>query len=197
MSSDSSKGEIPKASPRLKARVTGAVYLLYFLTAVSAVLLVGRGQSTYGFAASFISIAFYGTLTVLFYYLFRPVNSILSLLAAIIGLAGCLITVLNLFHLAAQISPLVFFGPYCLLLGYLILRSTFLPRILGALMVLAGLGWLTFLIMPPTSRASGYIEALGIVAEGLLMLWLLVLGVNPERWSEQAAESGRARTNLP
>ena len=197
MSSDSSKGGISKASPRLKARVTGAAYLLYFLTAISAVLLIGRGQSTYGLVANLISIAFYGTLTVLFYYLFRPVNSILSLLAAVLGLAGCLITVLNLFHLAAQVSPLVFFGPYCLLLGYLILRSTFLPRILGALMVLAGLGWLTFLILPPSSHASGYIETLGIVAEGLLMLWLLVLGVNPERWSEQAAESGQTRTNLP
>jgi hypothetical protein len=51
---------------------------------------------------------------------------------------------------------LVFFGFYCLLIGYLILRSTFLPRILGVLMVFAALAWLTFLwpplatIFPPT-----------------------------------------------
>ena len=43
---------------------------------------------------------------------------------------------------------LVFFAMYCLLIGYLILRSTFLPRFLGASMVLAGLGWLTFLYEP-------------------------------------------------
>jgi hypothetical protein len=181
MSADPSKGEISQASPRFKARVTGTVYLLYFLTAISAELLVGRGQGTYGLAADLVSIAFYVTLTVLFYYLFKPVNAILSLLAAIISLAGCSITVLNLFHLAAQVSPLLFFGTYCLLLGYLILRSTFLPRILGALMVLAGLGWLTFLILPPTSHVTRYIEVLGIVAEGLLMLWLLTIGVNPQR----------------
>jgi hypothetical protein len=49
-------------------------------------------------------------------------------------------------HLAPyKISSLVFFGPYCLLIGYLIFRSTFLPRILGVLMALAGLGWLIFL----------------------------------------------------
>jgi hypothetical protein len=40
---------------------------------------------------------------------------------------------------------LVFFGVYCLLVGILILRSTFLPRILGVLMVLAGLSYVLFL----------------------------------------------------
>jgi hypothetical protein len=55
-------------------------------------------------------------------------------------------------------------------------------------MVLAGLGWLTFLILPAGSHMTAYIEGLGIVAEALLMLWLLTLGVNPERWSEQAAK---------
>jgi len=39
------------------------------------------------------------------------------------------------------ISPLLFFGPYCLLIGYLIFRSGFLPRMLGVLMASAGLGW--------------------------------------------------------
>src|SRR6266436_4128408 len=39
----------------------------------------------------------------------------------------------------------VFFGVYCLLIGYLIFRSPFLPRILGVLMAIAGFGWLTFL----------------------------------------------------
>ena len=195
MSADPSKGEISRASPRFKARVTGTVYLLYFLAAISGELLVGRGQVAYGLAANLISAAFYATLTVLFYYLFKPVSAILSLLAAMVSMAGCSITVLDLFHLAAQVSPLLFFGPYCLLLGYLILRSTFLPRTLGALMVLAGLGWLIFLILPPTSHVSRrYIEVLGIVAEGLLMLWLLTLGVNPQRWREQAAEVGESLT---
>src|ERR1700730_16728005 len=40
---------------------------------------------------------------------------------------------------------LVFFGFWCVLVGYLIFRSTFLPRIIGVLEVLAGLGYLTLL----------------------------------------------------
>jgi Domain of unknown function (DUF4386) len=190
MSADSSKGDISKTSPRFKARITGVVYLLYFLTAILAQLLAGRGQTNYGLAANLVSAAFYLALTILFYYLFRPVSTFVSLLAAIVGLTGCVTTVLNLFNLAAQVSPLLFFGPYCLLLGYLIVRSTFLPRILGALMVLAGLGWLTFLVLPAGSHMTAYIEGLGIVAEALLMLWLLTLGINSERWSEQAAKVG-------
>lgn len=81
---------------------------------------------------------------------------------------------------------LAFFAVYCLLIGYLILMSTFLPRILGALMVLAGVGWLTFLYEPLGDFLSPYVQLLGIVAEASLMLWLLVMGVRVERWKEQA-----------
>jgi len=50
----------------------------------------------------------------------------------------------------------VFFGFYCLLIGYLIFRSAFLPRILGVLMAFAGLGWLTFLSPPLANYLSPY-----------------------------------------
>jgi hypothetical protein len=82
---------------------------------------------------------------------------------------------------------MVFFGCYCLLIGYLIFRSTFLPRILGVLMAIAGLCWLTFLSTPLANYLSTYILALGILGEGSLMLWLLVMGVNVQRWKEQAS----------
>jgi len=178
---------IAEASPSPRARLTGAVYLLYFLTAVIAEILVGRKFLVYGEVANLIAFAFYIAVTLLFYDLFKPVNRSLSLVAALFSLAGCAIGVLGVFHLAPpNLSPLVFFGPYCLLIGYLILRSTFLPRILGALMVAAGVGWFLFLLPPVADHLSSYIEVLGIAAEGLLMLWLLVLGVNVQRWKEQA-----------
>jgi hypothetical protein len=81
----------------------------------------------------------------------------------------------------------VFFGLFNLLIGYLIFKSTFLPRILGVLMALSGLGWLTFLSPSLANRLLAYIEVLGIIAEASLTLWLLVKGVNVQRWKEQAS----------
>jgi hypothetical protein len=90
---------------------------------------------------------------------------------------------LKLYSQAYNIS-LVFFGFYCLLIGYLIFKSTFLPRILGVLMAIAGLGWLTFLSPPFGQKYFPYILAASI-GEGTLLLWLIVAGVNSERWKEQ------------
>jgi hypothetical protein len=90
---------------------------------------------------------------------------------------------------------LVFFGFYCLLIGYLIFRSNFLPRILGALMAFGGLGWLTFLSPPLANALSPYILAPGILGEGALTLWLLVKGVNVQRWNEQASAAGDWRSS--
>ena len=87
----------------------------------------------------------------------------------------------------------VFFGFYCLLIGYLIFRSTFLPRILGVLMAIAGLGWLTFLSPALTHALSPYILTAGL-GEVSLTLWLLVAGVNAERWKEQAGAAGESRS---
>jgi len=85
---------------------------------------------------------------------------------------------------------LVFFGLQCLLVGYLIFRSTFLPRIVGGLMAFGGLGWLTFLWPPLANYLSPYILAPGIVGEGSLSLWLIVIGVNVPKWEEKAANAG-------
>ncbi len=178
---------IAEASPRFKARITGVVYLLYFLTAVFAEVVVGRGRLVVYDAVNLIAYAFYIAVTLLFYYMFKPVNRSLSLLAAFFSLVGCANDLLSLFHLAPyRISSLVFFGPYCLLIGYLIFRSTFLPRILGVLMAFAGLGWL-ILLSPLANHLSTYLKVLGFLAELSLCLWLLVMGVNVQRWKEQAS----------
>jgi hypothetical protein len=92
---------------------------------------------------------------------------------------------LELYGLGVSIC-FVFFGVYCLLIGYLIFKSSFLPRILGVLMAFAGLGWLTFLFPPLANYLSPYNLVLGFLAELALMLWLLVMGVDVQRWREQA-----------
>jgi hypothetical protein len=177
---------IAEASPRFQARITGVVYLLYFLTAVSAEVFVGRGRVVLYDAVSLIANAFYIAVTLRFYSMLKPVNRGLSGLAALLSLAGCAKEILRLFHFAPlKVDSLVFFGPFCLVLGFLIFKSTFLPRILGVLMVLAGLGWLIFL-SPLASHVTIYLKILGFIAEASLMLWLLVMGVNiPKRKRKQ------------
>jgi len=174
--------EVRAASPRLRARITGVIYLLYFLTAIVAQLLVSHKLVAYGNATNLIATGFYVALTLLFYGMFKPVNGMLSLIAALFSLSGCIVMTLGLFpRVALPISPLLFFGPYCLLIGYLIVRSGFLPRVLGVLMALAGVGWLAFLFPTVAHHLSLYIEGLGIFAEGALMLWLIVMGVNVQQ----------------
>ena len=85
---------------------------------------------------------------------------------------------------------LFFFGFYCVLIGCLIFQSTFLPRALGGLMLFAGLGWLTssfsaFLFPPLATFLAYWIFLPGVIGEGALTLWLLVMGVNVQRWTQQ------------
>ena len=176
---------ITEASPQFKARIAGVFYLLAILTGLFSFLVRGR----LGSAAGLIAGAFYMALTLLLYYIFKPVNRNLSLLAAVFSFVGFTIGALRLNPQGVNIS-MVFFGFYCLLIGYLIFRSTFLPRILGALMAFAGLAWLTFLSPPLQNYLSPYSLAAGILGEGLLCLWLLVKGVNAEHWNEQARAAG-------
>lgn len=172
-------GFITKALPHSKTRSAGAVYLLYFLTAVLGEFLAAHGFAAYGFAVNLIAAVCYAAVTLLLYVLFKPVHKGLSLIALLFGLAGCAITILDLFSgISFHGNPLLFFGPYCALIGYLILKSTFMPRTLGVLLMLAGIGWLAFAALPLTKYLVYGVESLGFLAEAALMLWLLVAGAD-------------------
>jgi len=95
------------------------------------------------------------------------------------------LTLLKLNALAYDIG-LVFFGFWYVLIGYLIFRSTFLPRIIGALGVLAGFGYLTLLWQPLAHYLYPYNLALAGPGEISLLLWLIVKGVNARKWKETA-----------
>lgn len=177
---------IAGASPRFKARTAGAFWLMTIVAGLLAMFLGGRS----GTAAGLIATACYVVATLLVYELLKPVNRRLSLLAACFSLVGCAISALVPFHLAStRINPLVLFGLHCLLVGYLIFRSTFLPRVVGALMAFGGLGWLTFLSPPLATKLFPYIIIPGLLGEGSLTLWLLVAGVNVRKWEEKAGVS--------
>ena len=85
---------------------------------------------------------------------------------------------------------MVFFGFNALLKGYLIFRSTFLPRILGVLSALGGLGWLTWLWQPLGYRLLPDVSAVAVLGGVSLIVWLLLFGVNEERWRERAGMTG-------
>jgi hypothetical protein len=61
-------------------------------------------------------------------------------------------------------------------------------------MAFAGLGWLTYLSPPLAKHFAPYILAPGLLGEGTLILWLLLIGVNVQRWQEYASIAGRTKT---
>ena len=81
---------------------------------------------------------------------------------------------------------LAFFGFSTFLNGYLIFTSAFLPRGLGVLSMLGGLGWVTFLYPPLGNQMFPYILLVGLLGSASLILWLLVRGVNAQVWKERA-----------
>src|SRR5437899_6975564 len=228
-----------ETSPRFKARITGVLYLLTILTGIFAQgfvsgrlvvdgdaaatatnILTHRGFFQLGFTVYLIEMACQIAITALFYYLLKPAGRSVSLVAAFLGLAGCVIkTFSRLFYIAPLLVlggshylsvfsaeqlqalallflkvndhgaaiALAFFGFYALLTGYLIVRSTFLPRILGVLSVFGGLGWLTFLYPPLGYRLFPYLPPFRLLVAVPLFLWLLVFAVHDQRWKEQAS----------
>ena len=99
-------------------------------------------------------------------------------------------------HGQASTVSMLFFGVYCAMLGYLTLRSTFLPNFVGVLLVFAGLGWLTDsfaeILSPALDRGlNPWIEAPGFIGETALCIWLVAVGVDAPRWLEAFARSRR------
>ncbi len=238
---------IAEASPRLKARFTGVFYLVTILTgifsqgfvsgrlvvdgdaaATATNILAHRGLLQLGFAVYLIEMACQIAMTALFYDLLKPAGRSVSLVAAFLGFAGCVIKTFSRVFFISALSilggahylsvfsaeqlkalallflnvndhgaamALVFFGFYALLTGYLIIRSTFLPRILGVLSVIAGLGWLSFLYPPLGYRLFPYIAVFGLIGAVSLIVWLLVFGVNEQRWMEQAGAARSSDSN--
>ncbi len=153
-------------------RAAGLFYLGTFVTGFAALALGSAMDVANGLA----TVCYIGV-TVLFYLLFKPVNPPVSLLAALFSATECVLGLLRGLHLLKPpISELAFFGCYCILIGYLIYKSGFLPRFLGVLLAIGGVSWLTF-AWPALARSlSPFNYAPGILAEGLLTIRLLVFG---------------------
>jgi hypothetical protein len=181
------------ASPLLLARMTGVFWLMTAIAGTTALLAAG---TRLGLAANLAATACYVAATALVYLMLRPVSRSVSMIAMTSSLLGCTVGILaGVLRFRAAHVPTLCFGLHCLLVGWLILRSTFLPRFVGVLMVCAGLGWLTRgvagLVAPSLGSAlSPWTMAAGITGELTLTLWLLVFGVDAARWKQQAGREG-------
>lgn len=85
---------------------------------------------------------------------------------------------------------LMFFGCFCVVIGYLIYKSGYFPKAIGVLMQIAGLCYLAnsfALVLAPTlaNRLFPAILLPSFVGEASLCLWLLVKGVNVAKWEEK------------
>lgn len=91
---------------------------------------------------------------------------------------------------------LIFFGFVCLVEGYLIRKSRYLPALLGVLMQIAGACYLinSFALLLAPDFASLAILMPCLVAELSLALWLLVKGVNMHEWKIRAGMSAASQT---
>jgi hypothetical protein len=234
--------QIAGASPRLKARIAGALWLIIIVAAAFAEFFVRGGivvngdaaatatnilarEPLYrlGAAAVLIYLLCDIAVALVLYELLKPVSRSLSLLASFFRLAMVAILGANLLNLFAPLAllkdapllaafkadqlqslallslklyeqvffiALLFFGFHCILIGYLIYRSTFLPRIVGALMAIAGLCYLTHSfanVLSPAlaARLFTYLMPFGLPGELSLALWLLAVGVNVQRWKDE------------
>src|SRR6266404_3661577 len=101
--------------------------------------------------------------------------------------------------LQLQVFPtgMVFFGIQCISIGYLVARSTFLPRILGVVLAIGGTCYVIAsfanFLLPLGARLVPFVMPVALIGEGSLTVWLLLKGVNEERWKSHASAVKGAR----
>jgi hypothetical protein len=194
-------------SPSRLARIAGGLYLVNIVCGAFALGYVPSAAPTLGanpllfragIAAHLIVVLTNPPLTLLFYEIFKVVSRRLALLSALFGLVA---TAIEGVSLLVQVDhPLVpaydvyavFFAFELATTAFLIVRSNFLPRAIGALLAVDSAAYITYSfadILAPgfASHLVPYVQLPILVAEGSLCLWLLIAGVNVRKWSELAA----------
>lgn len=170
---------------KTNARIAGAFYFLSVMSAVLAEAFV-HGRMLY--AAGLVPVGCFAAATLLLYGIFKPVSRTVTLLAVIFNLASLAIETLEL-HFGRVNGALVCHGVYCVLIALLVLRSSFLPRFLSALMAIGGLAWLTTQLPHASHAFHRAMQAAGFAGDGALMLWLLAMGLNSAKWAKLAVAS--------
>lgn len=204
-------------SPLALARIGGGLYLVNILAGAFAIGYVpsALGSAPHsnetlfraGLAAHVAVTATNVPLALIFWDLFKIVNRRAALLVVLFTAVA---TAIEASAIVVQFSAarpfdvaaagynvsVVFFGGYCLAIGYLIYRSTFMPRAIGVLMAVDGLAYMSnsfITILAPGFAAHlvPYIQLPTLLGEGSLTLWLLIFGINTARWERVNQERRR------
>lgn len=196
------------------ARAAGALYLVNIVLGAFAIgvvsAVVGQDVRSHelvfrlGLAAHIgVTLTNIG-LAMLFYELFKVVDRRLALLVVFFTLVATAIEAAGIAAQQASMSldttqafydvSTAFFGGYALALGYLVVRSTFLPQVIGWLMLLDGAAYLvnSFASVIAPGFAAHLVPLIQLpilLGEGSLCLWLLIAGVNEARWKLQWEKS--------
>jgi uncharacterized protein DUF4386 len=206
---------VKELSPGALARIAGGLYLVNILAGAFAIGYVPAavGNDVHGhellfragLAAHVAVTATNVPLAVIFYELFKIVNRRAAMLVVLFTVVA---TAIEAAAIVSQLSALtldpagaaydvstVFFAFYALALGYLIYRSTFMPRVIGVLMTIDGVAYLinsfaTILAPAFAAHLVPYIQLPVLLGEGSLTLWFLVFGINAARWQRLSLERG-------
>lgn len=125
-------------------------------------------------------------------YMLNQVHQYAALRAATEGLPEQVAHLLDLYRFGNAVAA-IFFGLWLVPLGLLVFRSGFLPRLLGVLLLVGSPGYLVLFVQafffPASERTlwSDPLLAITHLAELALLLWLLVRGVDADRWAARAA----------
>jgi hypothetical protein len=168
-------------TPKALARIAGLFYALNFVLGMLALNWMQTGRAGAD-TMQVIAAADYAIVALLLGRLFEPAGRALSWAVAAIGLIGCLLSAVGPLGLfASPVNALAVFGLYCFGLGVLAIRSELMPRIIGWLLMLGGVSWLTFAAPELAQRLAPWNMAPGGIAELIFTLWLLVFGVREAR----------------
>jgi uncharacterized protein DUF4386 len=177
---------IRETSPRCMGKLAGVFFLLSVTSAITGEFFAQGGWNV---GLGLVAVVCYVVVTLLLYGIFKVVNRGLARLALTCNFAALALEAVR-WNPAGVDVAMVFHGLFCLLTGYLVFRSMFLPRILAALMWFAGLDWLTY-VRPALANSLSPYNLVGLVGEGALYLWLLVAGLNLEAWQQRAVAEWR------
>ena len=168
-------------------RLAGTLWLIVILAGVVS-FLAQSGSPRVAFAANLFAGVCYLGVTALLYELLKRIEKRVALFAALCGVAGVASGAAS--DLIKTDPPtqgfyvsMVFFGFQILSTGYLITRSSVIPRVLGVLLMLGGASYFinsftNFLAPALGAHLAPFVVPIAILGEGALTIWLLVKGGN-------------------